>query len=73
MSDRPAAFDEFHDGRAKTLSLVRDLTQAQLDFSPSSRKWSVGEVLDHLVRVDEVFRDEYDELRAAFERRGTGG
>ena len=72
MSDRPAAYDEFHDGREKTLRLVRDLTQEQLDFSTSPRKWSVGEVLDHLVRTDEVFRDEYDELLRRWKKRKRG-
>jgi hypothetical protein len=72
MSDRPEAFDEFRQAREKTLSLVRDLTQQQLDFSTSPRKWSVGEVLDHLVRVDEVFRDEYDELLRRWKKRGRG-
>ena len=72
MSDRPAAYDEFCEGRAKTLALARGLTQEQLDFSTSPRKWSVGEVLDHLVRVDEVFRDEYDELLRRWKKRGRG-
>lgn len=72
MSDRPAAYDEFHDGRAETLALVDSLTQEQLDFSTAPRKWSVGEVLDHLVRVDEVFRDEYDELLRRWKKRGRG-
>lgn len=35
--------------RAYTLALVGDLTQAQLDYAPASGKWSVGEVLDHLI------------------------
>jgi DinB family protein len=29
--------------------LVSDLTQAQLDYVPAPDKWSVGEVLDHLI------------------------
>lgn len=72
MSGRPEAFDDFHDTRAETLELASDLTQAQLEFSTSPREWSVGEVLDHLVRVDEVFRDEYDELLARWKKRKRG-
>lgn len=71
MGGRPAAFDRFRDTRGETLELVRGLDQEQMDFSPGRGKWSVGEVLDHLVRVDEVFREEYDELlRRWREKRG---
>ncbi len=72
MSGRPKAFDEFRDARSETLALAGDLTQEQLDFSTSPRKWSVGEVLDHLVRIDEVFREEYDELLRRWKKRRGG-
>ena len=74
MGDRPEAFERFRDTRSETLDLARDLTQEQLDFPSGPRKWSVGQVLDHLVRVDEVFREEYDELlrRWKKKRRGVG-
>ena len=40
-----------------------------MDFSPSPRKWSAGQVLDHLVRIDELFREEYDELLRRWRKR----
>ena len=39
----------FRSVRAGTLALVSDLTQAELDYTVASGKWSVGEVLDHLI------------------------
>ncbi len=62
MSSRPESFDDFRDTRVETLEIVSELTQEQVDFSSSPRKWSAGQVMDHLVRTDELFRDEYDEL-----------
>jgi hypothetical protein len=35
--------------RTRTLEMVRGLSQGQLDFAPPAGKWSVGEVLDHLI------------------------
>lgn len=69
MSERPESFDRFHDTRTETLEIVAELTQEQADFSPSPRKWSAGQVLDHLVRTDEVFREEYDELVRRWRKR----
>lgn len=41
---------EFHRAtRVQTLAMVQELSQGQLDFAPAPGKWSVGEVLDHLV------------------------
>jgi hypothetical protein len=35
--------------RAHTLEMVREFSQYQMDFEPAAGKWSVGEVLDHLI------------------------
>ena len=72
MSGRPRSFSSFRDTRHRTLELARGLTQEQMDHSVRSGKWSVGEVLDHLVRVDELFRDEYDELLRRWKKRRGG-
>ena len=69
MGKRPEAFDRFLDTRRETLDLVSELSQEQAEFSASKRSWSAGEVLDHLVRVDEFFRDEYDELLRLWKKR----
>lgn len=69
MSPAPRSFARFRDIRSDTLKLARGLGQEQLDHAPSRRSWSVGEVLDHLVQVDRVFRGEYDELLARYKKK----
>jgi hypothetical protein len=44
--------------RAATLEMVRDLPQERIDRRPSPKDWSVGEVLDHLVKSGELYRKE---------------
>ena len=44
--------------RAATLSMTRGLTQEQIDWREAPDKWSVGEVLDHLVKSGELYRQE---------------
>jgi uncharacterized damage-inducible protein DinB len=50
--------------RAATLKLVASLNQAQFDFSPQAGKWSVGEVLDHLLLAEALYRGEIARLIA---------
>ena len=72
MSPAPKSHARFRETRRATLDLVDGLTQEQLDHSTRSKSWSVGEVLDHLAKVDELFREEYDELlRRWRKRRGS--
>jgi hypothetical protein len=42
--------------RAGTLRLCAGMTQAQSDFSPGQGKWSAGEVLDHLLLAEKLYR-----------------
>src|SRR6266542_6617223 len=55
--------------RAMTVNQVRHLSQAQMDWSPARGKWSVGELLDHLLRSEDLYRREIGEL-AALVRQG---
>lgn len=48
--------------RARTLHLVASLSQPQLDFAPQAGKWSVGEVLDHLLLAEALYRGEIAQL-----------
>ena len=48
--------------RAQTLRLVGVLTQPQVDFSPHQGTWSIGEVLDHLLRAEHMYRSEIKAL-----------
>jgi hypothetical protein len=43
--------------RARTLRLCAGMTQAQSDYSPAVGKWSAGEVLDHLLLAEKLYRD----------------
>lgn len=43
--------------RAETLRISQGLTQAQLDFAPSPGKWTAGEVLDHILLAEKLYRD----------------
>ena len=48
--------------RAATLRLTEPLTQSQLDFAPHSGSWSIGEVLDHVLRSESLYRSEIQRL-----------
>jgi hypothetical protein len=44
--------------RSRTLGLVDGLSQEDLDRQPAGGGWSVGEILDHLLRAEEANRNE---------------
>jgi len=50
--------------RVLTLAALTPLSQAQLDFSPRPRSWSIGEVADHLVLSESEYRAEIGRLIA---------
>ena len=52
----------FGAARQRTLELVEGLTQTQIEFSPAAGQWSVGEVLDHLLRGGALNRRDIAEL-----------
>lgn len=58
-----------HDTRKKTLSLVETLSQQEIEASPEAGKWSVGEILDHLIKADEVY---YKVIRELFHLKQSG-
>jgi hypothetical protein len=43
-------------GRSRTLAMIQDLSQEQLDYVPQPGQWSVGEQVDHLVLAERVLR-----------------
>lgn len=55
---------DFDAVRARTLKMVASLSQSQLDFSPRPGRWSIGEVLDHLLLAQKIYHDEIAELIA---------
>src|SRR5216110_72484 len=42
--------------RVETLRLTAGVDQAQSEFAPAAEKWSVGEVLDHLLLAENYYR-----------------
>ena len=52
----PKELEVLRPTRERTLAATHDLDQAQLDFSPGAGKWSVGEILDHVVLVETLLR-----------------
>jgi hypothetical protein len=69
----------FATARAATLRVVAPLSQEQIDFTPAPRKWSVGEILDHLLLAEALYRDEIAGLvglkragKRAYVRRSFG-
>lgn len=52
----------FAGARAQTIAAVAPLTQAQLDFRPREGSWSIGEVADHLILAEALYRGEIARL-----------
>ncbi len=58
----------FRSTRAQTMAMVDGLTQVQIDHVPARGKWSIGEVLDHLIlgqRLNVCYIAEVIEMKKA--------
>jgi len=44
--------------RWRTVAMIQDLAQEQLDHVPEPGEWSIGEVVDHLILSDQFLRGE---------------
>lgn len=53
---------EFYATRARTLELIEGLTQAELDYTPAPNRWSIGEVLDHMLLGERLNREQIAKL-----------
>jgi len=42
--------------------MISTLSQEQMDFSPAARRWSVGEVADHLLLSEKLYRKDFADL-----------
>lgn len=69
MARNYVEFDRARAIRADTLSLVSKLDQGQSEHRANSGKWSVGEVLDHLVKLDTLI---VRELEVALNQSSRG-
>ena len=57
-----SSLDRFERQRERVARLVRDLDQAEFNFKPRADQWSVGEIVDHLLIAESLFRDQVQEL-----------
>jgi len=62
MPSEAPTLDRVRRVRRETLRLTGDLDQERLDRRPSPRRWSVGEVLDHLILSDRFYRGDVERL-----------
>ena len=62
------SLEMFRSTRVQTMAMVDGLTQAQIDHVPARGKWSIGEVLDHLIlgqRLNVCYIAEVIEMKKA--------
>ena len=52
----------FRTVRIATLGLAAELTDQQAAFSPGPDRWSIGEVLDHILLAEQLYRDRFTRL-----------
>lgn len=64
-----AELEQLRSARARTVAMVSGLTQAQMNSSPGSGRWSVGELVDHILLAEKIYRDE---LAQFIELKRTG-
>jgi uncharacterized damage-inducible protein DinB len=53
---------ELESARAQTLGMAEPLSQMQLDYTSRPDAWSIGEILDHLVLAEALYRGEMARL-----------
>lgn len=48
--------------RNNSLAIAAGLTQEQADFRPDAKSWSIGQNLDHLAKIDGIYREHIQNL-----------
>lgn len=56
--------NQFRTVREETLRLARGISQEQADFRTSAKEWSPGEILDHLLLAEKLYRGVFADLIA---------
>ncbi|MGA2379542.1 MAG: pyridoxal-dependent decarboxylase [Spirochaetia bacterium] len=64
--------DELQVARERLLLSVGSLSQADLDFTPSADRWSIGEILHHLRLIEDGVLRVLEKLAARAEKTGLG-
>src|SRR5262249_29818141 len=69
----PAAeVERFREVREKTLAVLGQVTVAQASWSPQKGTWSILQIADHLLRTEEMYREQFERLiQMANEGRGS--
>jgi DinB family protein len=52
----------FHVARAATQKIADQVSDAQAAFIPASGRWSIGEVLDHILLAEQLYRERFAKL-----------
>ena len=67
-----AELDRFQRVRAQTLAMLGELTEAQAMWSPRPGVWSAEQIADHLLRSEDIYRDQFQRvIRLSQEGKGT--
>lgn len=62
---------QIEDNRRSAEGLVRDLTEAQLQWRPDERSWSIAQCLDHLAVANRAYLGPMRQALAEARRRGS--
>jgi hypothetical protein len=60
--ERTRAIAKYRVARDGTLALIQDLTQEQAGFFPAARVWSIGQIVEHLLLTEELYRTQMRNL-----------
>jgi len=56
------AMAKYRGAREQTLAIIQDFTQAQADYSPSFKVWSIGQIVEHLILTETLYRAQIRKL-----------
>lgn len=68
--ERKRALAQYRGARETTASLIRDLSQAQADFAPGPRVWSIGQNVHHLLLTEDLYRGQMRDMIALAAKGG---
>jgi hypothetical protein len=57
-----ASLDRLRLVREATLQQIGSLSQAQIDFVPGVAKWSIGQIVDHVILTDGLYQPTFRQL-----------
>jgi uncharacterized damage-inducible protein DinB len=52
----------FRAARERTLAIIQNVTQVQADFFPAKKVWSVGQIVQHLLLTEDLYRTQMQKL-----------